>query len=89
MCLMLRLKLLSQKKLSNILYVDKYSYNLFRRITMAKLNESIIVIKVSELLKDTDEVKPIIDEALIAQLEEIIRELAGSKAIVEIERHDG
>lgn len=56
---------------------------------MAKLNESIIVIKVSELLKDTDEVKPIIDEALIAQLEEIIRELAGSKAIVEIERHDG
>lgn len=56
---------------------------------MAKLNESIIVIKVSELLKDSDEVKPVLDEAVIAQLEEIIKELAGSRAIVEIERHNG
>lgn len=53
---------------------------------MAKINESIIVVKVSELVADNaPETPPITDETL-AQLEEIIRELAGAKALVEIEK---
>lgn len=56
---------------------------------MAKINESIIVVKVSELLKDTDEANPIFDATTLEQLEAVIRELAGPKVLVEIENHNG
>lgn len=54
---------------------------------MAKINESIIVVKVSELVKDNAESAPPLDATTIAQLEEVIRELAGGSALVEIETH--
>lgn len=56
---------------------------------MAKINESIIVVKVSELVRDGDEVRPPLDAETIAQLEAVIAELAGGSALVEIETHNG
>jgi hypothetical protein len=56
---------------------------------MAKINESIIVIKVSELVKDSEAAGSPISEEAIAQLEAVVKELAGGAALVEIERVDG
>lgn len=52
---------------------------------MAKLNESIMVVKVSELVKDNDHKSPPINPEMQAQIEAIIAELAGPSALVEIE----
>tara|TARA_B100000749_G_scaffold260383_1_gene231795 strand:- start:734 stop:895 length:162 start_codon:yes stop_codon:yes gene_type:complete len=52
---------------------------------MAKLNEDIVVIKVSKLLRDTDEEAPILDDVLVTQLEQVIGELVPG-ALVEIAR---
>jgi hypothetical protein len=51
---------------------------------MAKLNEQMIVIKVSELLKDNQEAQTILDADLCAQLEAVITELAGAGKVVEL-----
>jgi hypothetical protein len=56
---------------------------------VAKINESIIVVKVSELVRDNEEVRPPLDQEMIAQLEAVIAELAGGSALVEIETHNG
>jgi hypothetical protein len=53
---------------------------------MAKLNEDIIVIKASELLKDNDDAPIIFDAEMISQLEIIIQELVGEKRLVEINK---
>ena len=53
---------------------------------MAKLNEEIIVIKVSELLKDNDEVTKILDDDMVTNLEAVIQEIAGAGKLVEIIR---
>ena len=55
---------------------------------MAKLNEDIVVIKVSKLLRDTDEEAPILDDQIIDQLEQVIGELVPG-SLVEIARVDG
>jgi hypothetical protein len=52
---------------------------------MAKINETVFVVKVSELVKDHADVRDILDEETLAQLEAIIQELAGASALVEIE----
>jgi hypothetical protein len=51
---------------------------------MAKLNESMFVIKVSELLKDSQEPSEIFDSSTLAQLEAVVQELAGPGKLVEI-----
>ena len=51
---------------------------------MAKLNESMFVVKVSELLKDGQEAQPIFDEDTINSIEQVIQELAGAGKLVEI-----
>lgn len=51
---------------------------------MAKLNEQMFVIKVSELLRDNQEAKPPLDAEIMAQLEAVIGELAGPGKIVEL-----
>jgi hypothetical protein len=51
---------------------------------MAKLNEQMFVIKVSELLRDNQEAKPPLDPEIMAQLEVVIGELAGPGKIVEL-----
>lgn len=51
---------------------------------MAQLNEEMIVIKVSELLKDSDTPAKILDQELISNLEAVISELVGAGKLVEI-----
>lgn len=51
---------------------------------VAKLNESMFVVKVSELLKDDQDVQPILDDETINSIEQVIQELAGAGKLVEI-----
>jgi hypothetical protein len=51
---------------------------------MAKLNETMFVVKVSELLKDDQDPTPILDNETINSIEQVIQELAGAGKLVEI-----
>jgi len=51
---------------------------------MAKLNEQMLVIKVSELLKDDQEAHPPLNPEILSQLEAVIGELAGVGKVVEV-----
>lgn len=51
---------------------------------MAKIQEEIIVIKVSKLLKDTESASPIMGPDAIASLEAVVQELAGVNSLVEM-----
>lgn len=51
---------------------------------MAKLNEAMIVVKVSELLRDDQEPANIFDQDTINSIEQVIQELAGAGKLVEI-----
>ena len=54
---------------------------------MAKINEEIIVVKISTLLPDSAETVPIMAGDNLEALAAVIREMAGdSRTIVEIER---
>ena len=53
---------------------------------MAKIQEEIIVIKVSTLLRDTEEGTAIMGPDAVASLEAVIQELAGTNVLVEIAR---
>ena len=51
---------------------------------MAKLNEQMLVIKVSELLKDNQDANPPLTPDVLEQLEVVIGELAGAGKVVEL-----
>ncbi len=51
---------------------------------MAKIQEEIIVVKISKLLKDADQSTPIMGPDAVASLEAVIQELAGANIMVEI-----
>jgi len=51
---------------------------------MAKIQEEIIVVKVSRLLKDTEENSPILSPTAVVSLEAVIQELAGANTLVEL-----
>lgn len=54
---------------------------------MAKLNEEILVIKISTLVPDSVESSPIMDNDNIQALQQVIEEMAGStRTLVEVER---
>lgn len=54
---------------------------------MAKINEEILVVKISTLLPDSAEVTPIMHADNMQALEAVIREMAGdNRTLVEIER---
>lgn len=54
---------------------------------MAKINEEILVVKISTLLPDAAEMTPIMDEENTQALAAVIREMAGdNRTLVEIER---
>jgi len=58
---------------------------------MAKLNEDMVVIKVSELLKDSDEQRKIMNPDIVNTIEAAVQELVGPGKLVEIiqdERHN-
>lgn len=50
---------------------------------MAKIQEEILVIKVSRLLKDTDQETPILTDDVCASLEAVVAELSGAGVLVE------
>ncbi len=52
---------------------------------MAKINEDHVVIKISELLKDSDEGRKLVSPEVIASLQEVIKELVGGNVLIEIE----
>tara|TARA_B100000035_G_scaffold42804_1_gene32037 strand:+ start:1881 stop:2057 length:177 start_codon:yes stop_codon:yes gene_type:complete len=51
---------------------------------MAKLNEDMVVIKVSELLKDSDEQRKIMNPDIVSTIEAAVQELVGPGKLVEI-----
>ena len=51
---------------------------------MAKLNEDMVVIKVSELLKDDDEQRKIMNPEIVNTIEAAVQELVGPGKLVEI-----
>lgn len=50
---------------------------------MARINETVITIKVSELLKDDDPSEELLDEKIV---EQVIIELVGPDKLVEVTR---
>ncbi len=52
---------------------------------MAKLQEEVLVVKISRLLKDSEQESVIIDAASLVSLEAVVQELAGAGALVEIQ----
>lgn len=52
---------------------------------MAKIQEKVLVVKLSKLLKDTDQEAEILDGASTEQLYAVLQELAGAGVLVEIE----
>ena len=52
---------------------------------MAKINEDVVVIKISELLKDSDEGRKLVNPEVVASLQEVIKELVGGNVLIEIE----
>ncbi len=52
---------------------------------MAKLQEEVLVIKVSKLLKDSDNETAILTTETVASLEAVVQELAGANTLVEIQ----
>jgi hypothetical protein len=54
---------------------------------MAKLNEEVLVVKVSTLLPDSCDMTPIMSDENIAALKQAIEQLAGdNRTLVEIEK---
>lgn len=53
---------------------------------MAKINEEVLVVKISTLLPDAADMTSIMDDDNVRALEEVIRQMAGdNRTIVEIE----
>ena len=53
---------------------------------MAKINEQTLVITLSQLVKDDADVHPLLSAEVVAQLEAVVGELAGSGTLVEIKQ---
>ncbi len=52
---------------------------------MAKLQEEVLVIKVSKMIRDTDTETEILNAETVASLEAVVQELAGANTLVEIQ----
>ena len=52
---------------------------------MAKLQEEVVVIKVSKLIKDAETAPVLLDTQTIESLEAVVAELVGSNTLVEIQ----
>jgi len=53
---------------------------------MAKIHEEIVVIKLSKLIRETDDGAEIASDDVVAALQSVAEELAGAGVIVEAER---
>ena len=52
---------------------------------MAKLQEEVLVIKVSKMIRDNDVESEILTAETVASLEAVVQELAGANTLVEIQ----
>lgn len=52
---------------------------------MAKIQEKVLTIKLSKLLKDNDPEVAILDDETLVQLYQVLQELAGAGTLVEME----
>ena len=52
---------------------------------MAKIQEKVLTIKLSKLLKDNDTEVAILDDETLVQLYQVLQELAGAGTLVEME----
>lgn len=52
---------------------------------MAKLQEEVLVIKVSKMIRDNETEKEILNPETVASLEAVVQELAGANTLVEIQ----
>ena len=55
---------------------------------MAKMNEDMVIIKVSELLKDSDKGRKILNHEIVSTIEGAVQELVGTGKLVEIIQED-
>jgi hypothetical protein len=53
---------------------------------MAKIYEEVLVIKLSKLVKESDQTVTIIGDDVVAALEQVAQELVGNDIVVEVER---
>ena len=53
---------------------------------MAKINEQTLVITLSQLMRDDAPVQALLSNELVAQLEAVVAELAGTGTLVEIKQ---
>lgn len=54
-------------------------------MTMAKIHEEIIVIKLSKLVKNDQTAGSLVGEETVAALEAVVQELVGADIIVEVD----
>jgi len=54
-------------------------------LTMAKIHEEIIVIKLSKLIKNDQTAGALVGQETVAALEAVVQELVGSDIIVEVD----
>lgn len=52
---------------------------------MAKINEQVITIKLSRLVRNNEEVEPILSDEELLTVIEAIQELSGSNTLIEVE----
>jgi hypothetical protein len=55
---------------------------------MAKIQEEVIIIKFSKLVRESSQPESIVTPVLAESIQDVITELAGSGIIVEVERVD-
>lgn len=53
---------------------------------MAKIQEEVVVIKLSKLIKDTDSEQTIASEDLVSALQSVVEELSGPGIVVEVDK---
>lgn len=53
---------------------------------MAKIQEEIVVVRLSKLVRNGDPVAPLTDEAFVGNLESILGELLGETVVIEVEK---
>ena len=53
---------------------------------MAKVHQEVLIIKLSKLVKKTEEVDGLASEEIVSALEQVTQELVGESVIVEVEK---
>ena len=53
---------------------------------MAKIHEEVLVVKLSQLVRNDSEEPSVITEEIVAALEQVVQELVGQQVIVEVEQ---